>query len=165
MRRAPPSYRRPCTKASPLPTSAAGTYPILRLLLNAAWNHSINVLNTNTKQGFATASLRDPCSGKLLAEGDGLFYLKKLAPPLQDTHSSVRTRYASISEANGRSSSKRPRSTTDATVTAASPLETFPEMIPYDEAIQYFGPINPNACQNLVAFIRGGVTALHRAKL
>lgn len=119
------------------------------------------------------ANLRDPYSGKLLAEGDGVFYLKKkkLAPPLRDTHTSVETGDASISlvtsraEANGRGSPQRPRSTTDATVTTTSPLETFPEMVPYDEAIQYFGPINPNAPQNLVAFIRGGMTALHRAKL
>lgn len=126
-------------EANPLPSSVTATHFVLNSLSNGPVDYFSNQIHEKV---LATASLRDPFSGKLLAEGDGLFYLKKLAPPLPDTSTS--------------------QTATEAT---ASPRETFPGIIPYEEARRYFGPKNPNAAENLVAFHRGDAIALQRAKL
>ncbi len=164
---------------------------------------------------FVEAALRDPASGnKLLAEGEGLFYIRKppTSPPAktargapsanaqQDNAKGVRR--APSAAYTGRSSlppvataevplkappgadacgargggSRQPRFSqppppppqpSEATSTTASAgTRGSPELLSYDEAIQKFGPGNPDAAANVVEFYGGDVNSLRqRAKL
>ncbi|CAM9208270.1 unnamed protein product [Ascophyllum nodosum] len=104
---------------------------------------------------FGKVSLRDPYSGKLLAEAKGLFYLKKPATPLPDANNS-----------NGAGATKQLQIPgAGAAKTTAGPPRDLPCIIPYEEALRRFGKSNPRASANLVEFYRGQAAATPRAKL
>ncbi|CAN0262316.1 unnamed protein product [Ectocarpus fasciculatus] len=176
------------------------------------------VVKREGRKVFVEAALRDPaCGNKVLAEGEGLFYLRKrpsssqTQPPLTTRPppptSDVRTTTTG-SAAGGASSGSAGKashgrlapspaghvaersqlplppppptpppsvsaSRASATTAAAPPpppqqqsssqqsssswtTATPTELLPYDEAVRQFGPGNPNAVANLVAFYGGG---------
>lgn len=102
---------------------------------------------------FAKAEIRDPASDKLLAEGAGLFYMKK--SPESTTKAAL--------HAPGRPANEQAVEGAAPTTGASRPPR--PEMIPYDEAIQQFGAGNSAAAANIVGFYGVDMTALPRAKL
>lgn len=155
---------------------------------------------SHARKVFVEATLKDPASGnKLLAEGEGLFYMRKPpslqpqtsqpslspspSPSLRHARSSVRTAATATSASladpgsratggQGRSqAAKRERhpptvSTTSAVTAPTPPRATARDVLSYDEAKREFGPGNPNAAVNIVAFYGGDVTALRqRARL
>lgn len=102
---------------------------------------------------FAKAEIRNPTSGKLLAEGVGLFYMKK--PPESTTTAAL--------NAPGQPTSKQ---APGAEALTARRLRRYPhDTMPYDEAIGQFGAGNSDAAVNIVEFYGGDMTALRRAKL
>lgn len=112
------------------------------------------------KQVIATVSLRDPTeSGKVLAEGDGLFYVRK-PPPYIPVAEELESRPCDDYGAVGPGGEK---------INAETTLR-FKHCFSYDEAIRHFGRGNPDAETNVVAFYGGDVTAVRapraqRAKL
>ncbi|CAM9360169.1 unnamed protein product [Pylaiella littoralis] len=181
------------------------------------------VVKRDGRKVFVEAALRDPASGnKLLAEGEGLFYIKRPpesplppSPPARSLHSfstltgttaagspaaapdgdpkveAQGARRPSSAESEGRSrlppvttvsSStpgasaggsrgeviRRPRlsppplSSKPTAAPTSKPTTVFTGILSYDEAILQFGPENPDAKANIVAFYGGDVTALQR---
>lgn len=106
---------------------------------------------------IATVSLQDPtASGKLLAEGDGLFYKRK-PPPCVPVAEELESRPCDDYGAMGPGGNR---------INAQTTLR-FRHSFSYDEAIRYFGRQNPDAETNIVAFYGGDITAVRapRAKL
>ncbi|CAM9207093.1 unnamed protein product, partial [Hapterophycus canaliculatus] len=162
-----------------------------------------HVVKREGRKVFVEATLRDPASGnKLLAEGEGLFYMRRPPSPpekssqpsmppsplpsrrRESSSSSVRTAATETSAAlaatgpGSKASSGRRASpaakregcppATSRTTTApgadgptvpttapTTPGATKREVLSYDEAIREFGPGNPNAAANVVAFYLG----------
>eukprot|EP00752_Nemacystus_decipiens_P009354 g8359.t1 len=153
------------------------------------------VVKREGRKVFVEASLRDPaCGNKLLAEGEGLFFMRRPPPPPPTApHPAVRVVAPppSPSPASSSSSSSSAlasstssgvdasgaglpggvppsssRSPSERTSSTHAPPATTRDLLPYDEAIREFGPGNPDAAANLVVFYGGDLSLLNRtAKL
>lgn len=124
-------------------------------------------------QVFAKAELRDPTSGRLLAEGEGLFYMRKQPPP--DSGSAGAAKGSSPDEVRTKATDQRAAQAKDGPPATDAgrdggrqvglPRQTDTTVLTYVDAIQEFGRGNPDAAENLVAFYGGDVGALRRARL
>lgn len=112
---------------------------------------NVQSLDARIYQVFVKASLRDPSSdNKVLAEGDGLFYMRK-TPASAATRTTAHAGLRRHDEGGHDVSASRP---------PAMPSD----VLSYDEAIRQFGSGSPDAVTKIVEFYGGDVAGL-RAKL
>lgn len=101
-------------------------------------------------QVTATVTLRDPAApDAILAEGDGLFYIRKppeCVPIAEELESTPCNDYTAVGPEGEK-------------INAETTLK-FRNCMSYDEAIRRFGRGNPNAEANLVAFYGGNVASV-----
>ncbi|CBN74729.1 thioesterase superfamily protein [Ectocarpus siliculosus] len=116
------------------------------------------VVKREGRKVFVEAALRDPtCGNKLLAEGEGLFYLRKRPASPQTQQPPLTTRPPPTSDAAAKSSHGRltPSSAERGAERSQLPMPPPPPTPSPPTPSPSFGTGNPNAVANLIAFYRG----------